>query len=65
VSIRDAFDDVGADRITTTELLNHLIESDTDAPWPHWWENDLRNGNVRGPAARLARLVKRLRSRLR
>lgn len=58
VSIRDAFHEVEADRITTAELLDCLIESDTDAPWAHWWEKDLRNGNMRGPAARLAHLLR-------
>jgi hypothetical protein len=55
-AIRDAF--VNVDRLATKELLERLINQETDAPWAGWWENDLRNGNTRGPAARLARLLK-------
>ena len=53
------------DRIPSKELLEGLIDLETDAPWAQWWENDLRNGNVRGPAAKLARLLKpfRIKSR--
>ena len=57
VSCRDAFG-AGQDRITTKDLLDKLIEEETGAPWAQWWENDLRNGNVRGPAARIARLLR-------
>ena len=56
-SCRDAFGE-GQDRITTKDLLDKLIEEETGTPWAHWWENELRNGNVRGPAARIARLLK-------
>jgi hypothetical protein len=57
-AIRDAFVDADVDRLATKELLERLINQETDAPWAGWWENDLRNGNTRGPAARLARLLK-------
>ena len=59
VSCRDAFGE-GQDRITTKDLLDKLIEEQTGTPWAQWWENDLNKTppNVRGPAARLARLLK-------
>jgi hypothetical protein len=57
-AIRDAFVDADVDRLATKELLERLINQETDAPWAGWWENDLRNGNTRGPAAKLARLLK-------
>ena len=55
---RDGFVDAEVDRLATKELLEHLINQETDAPWAGWWENDLGNGNTRGPAAKLARLLK-------
>ncbi len=57
-AIHDAFVDADVDRLATKELLERLINQETDAPWAGWWENDLRNGNTRGPAAKLARLLK-------
>jgi len=57
-AIHDAFVETGVDRLATKELLDRLINQETDAPWAGWWENDLRNGNTRGPAAKLARLLK-------
>jgi hypothetical protein len=57
-AISDEFVDAGVDRLATKELLERLINQETDAPWAGWWENDLRNGNTRGPAAKLARLLK-------
>jgi Protein of unknown function (DUF3631)/CHC2 zinc finger len=57
-AIHDAFVNAEVDRLATKELLEHLINQETDAPWAGWWENDLRNGNTRGPAARLAHFLK-------
>jgi hypothetical protein len=57
-AIREAFDAAAVDRIPTRELLERLTSQESDAPWAGWWENDLRNGNTRGPAAKLARLLK-------
>jgi hypothetical protein len=56
-SCRDAFSK-GQDRIATKDLLEKLIEEETGTPWADLWENHLRNGNVRGPAANIARLLK-------
>jgi hypothetical protein len=55
--IRNIFDSNGADRLATKELLAALIAQENDAPWAERWEHDLRN-DTRGPAAKLARLLK-------
>jgi hypothetical protein len=65
-AIRDVFNPVDQDdnpqepleRIPSKELLEGMVDLQTDAPWAQWWEDDLRNQNVKGPAARLARLLK-------
>jgi hypothetical protein len=58
-AIREAFDETGADRLATKELLEHLVDQDTDAPWAAWWEHDLKNDNIKGPGAKLAKYLKR------
>lgn len=58
LAIRLSFDSADMDRLATADLLNDLMDRDTDAPWVNWWERELRDGNVRGPAAKLARLLK-------
>jgi hypothetical protein len=57
-AIREAFGSTNADRLSTEQLLRRLIDQDSDAPWALWWEHDLKNENTRGPAAKLARLLK-------
>jgi len=57
-AIREAFGSVKADRVSTQQLLELLIAQESDAPWADWWEHDLKNENTRGPAVRLARLLK-------
>jgi Protein of unknown function (DUF3631) len=57
-AIRGAFEAEGTDRLATTRLLEALVNEETDAPWAGWWEHDLKNGNTRGPAQKLARLLK-------
>jgi hypothetical protein len=57
--IRRVFEASGTDRVPTKELLEQLVELETDAPWAIWWENDIRHGNVKGPAARLSRTLSR------
>ena len=47
----------GEDRITTDDLPHALVERD-DGPWAGWWARDVEDGRPRGPAARLARLLK-------
>jgi 5S rRNA maturation endonuclease (ribonuclease M5) len=45
------------DRLTTARLLVLLCERD-DGPWPVWWGEAVAAGNFRGPASRLAKLLK-------
>ena len=55
--VRDAFLSERADRLPTRDLLQLLVERE-DAPWAQWWEADVSRGNVKGPASRLARLLR-------
>ena len=57
-AIRKIFDGTQCDKIATQDLLKALVDQDTDAPWASWWEADLKNHNTRGPAQKLARLLK-------
>jgi hypothetical protein len=57
-AIRTMFIDGSVDRTSSRELLDALVASDDDGPWATWWERDLAAGNTRGPAAKLARLLK-------
>jgi hypothetical protein len=53
--VRDALNGTG--HITTAHLLDALVERD-DGPWAEWWGRDVHDGNTRGPAARVGRLLK-------
>ena len=57
-NIRGVFGGTHYDKIATLELLKALVDLETDAPWASWWEADLKNHNTRGPAQKLARLLK-------
>lgn len=57
-AIRSIFETTCADKIASRELLDALVSSDDDGPWATWWERDLADNNTRGPAAKLARLLK-------
>ena len=57
-AIRQIFDVTQCDKIATQDLLQDLVDQETDAPWASWWEADLKNHNTRGPAQKLARLLK-------
>lgn len=54
--LRDAFPD-GIEHRPTTELLTALCERE-DGPWAAWWANDVDAGRTKGPAAKLARLLR-------
>jgi hypothetical protein len=56
--IREAFTSAQSDEIATLDLLKALVDQESDAPWASWWEADLKNGNTKGPAMKLARLLK-------
>jgi hypothetical protein len=57
--IRCVFNALGIDRISTKELLEQLVEQETAGPWAIWWESEIRHGNVKGLATKLARKLKR------
>jgi hypothetical protein len=57
-AIREAFGSTNVDRLSTEHLLRLLVDQESDAPWADWWEHELKNENTRGPAAKLARLLK-------
>jgi Protein of unknown function (DUF3631) len=53
--IRESLD--GQERMATVELLTALVERE-DGPWGRWWGNDVDAGRTKGPAGRLAKLLK-------
>jgi hypothetical protein len=57
-AIREVFHARSVDRISTKDILDALIERENDEPWASWWESDIARSNVRGVAAKLARLLK-------
>jgi hypothetical protein len=59
--VRDAFDDNG-DRLTTFQLLEHLVNRGDASPWAHWWSEDLEKGgaHVKKAAQGLARKLQPL-----
>lgn len=57
-AIHEVFEKVSKDRIPTAHLLRTLADRD-DGPWAEWWGDQIRSGNDRGPASRLARLLRR------
>jgi len=55
--VRSVFEARGTDRLTTVEIVEGLMEIG-DGPWPEWWSRQVRDGDVRGPGRRIARLLK-------
>ena len=55
--VLEAFMDAKADRLPTAQLLNRLVDRE-DAPWAEWWAHDVEKGETKGPAAKLAKLLK-------
>jgi hypothetical protein len=53
--IKRVFED--KERMSTAELLRGLIDEE-EGPWAEWWGNAVERGETKGPAARLARLLK-------
>jgi len=53
--LREAFGE--NERLSTAELLRALIARD-DGPWALWWARDVEDGKTRGPAARMAKMLK-------
>ena len=46
-----------ADQVATADILHHLIGKD-DAPFAKWWESSVARDELKGPAAKLASLLK-------
>ncbi len=55
--IFEAFEQAGAGFIPTTELLKGLVNRE-DGPWAAWWANEVEAGRTKGPAAKLAALLR-------
>lgn len=53
--VRDAIDE--RDRMPTGELLAALVERE-DGPWGAWWGDLVDTGRTKGPASRLAKMLK-------
>jgi hypothetical protein len=46
------------DRISTEALLQHLVARGDDSKWAKWWGSAVEEGKLKGPASRLARMLK-------
>jgi Protein of unknown function (DUF3631)/VirE N-terminal domain len=57
--IRRVFDDKGADKLPTKELLDALVAVEDGAPWAQWWSDALNHDKVQIAASSLARKLKR------
>jgi Protein of unknown function (DUF3631) len=57
LAIREIFQTWKSDHISSKDLLNKLIDREGE-PWALWWERDIEDANMKGPASRLARLLK-------
>ena len=58
-SMRVLFLTKNAERLHTKEVLEGLVSmEDANAPWPGWWERQLKNNETRGPAMKLAKMLK-------
>ncbi len=56
-AIREIFQANGVDRLPTADLLKGLVDLE-DGPWAEWWGKQVREGDTRGPAHRLAKLLR-------
>jgi hypothetical protein len=43
--------------MATEDVPRALVER-SDAPWAEWWDRDVSDDRIKGPASRLARLLK-------
>jgi hypothetical protein len=53
--VRESFAE--KDAMSTHDLLSALVDRD-DGPWASWWANDVEAGRIKGPAAKLGRLLR-------
>jgi Protein of unknown function (DUF3631) len=56
--IKQIFDESGESALFTEELLKNLVEISDDAPWAHWFEEDIKKDRLQSAASRLARQLK-------
>lgn len=56
-AMREIFRELDTDRIPTEQTVRALIERD-DGPWAAWWGNDVDAGKIRGPGAKLAKMLR-------
>lgn len=54
--VREAFEEHG-EKLPTDDLIRSLCDRE-DGPWASWWARSVRDGETRGPASKLARLLK-------
>lgn len=59
-AIRTVLKERREDRIATVDLLRALVDRD-DGPWANMWGADVERGNLKSPAAKLARHLKAFR----
>jgi putative DNA primase/helicase len=45
-------------RASTADVLNALIARDDGSPWAKWWESNVAKGELKSPAASLAKLLR-------
>jgi hypothetical protein len=57
-AIRGIFDESAETHISTEELVRKLVNRDSAEPWESLWGKDINSGNVRGPGAKIARILK-------
>jgi hypothetical protein len=57
--IKGIYHDRRADKLPTMEMLERLVAIEDDRPWALWWEDALDRDKPKGPAARLAKMLKR------
>lgn len=55
--IRDVFEE-REDGYLSTAILLEILTAREDGPWGAWWGPDVEKGRTRGPASRLARLLR-------
>jgi hypothetical protein len=55
--VLEAFMDAKDDRLRTADLLRALVDRE-DGPWAEWWAGDVAKGETKGPAAKLAKMLK-------
>jgi hypothetical protein len=61
--LKRIFDETGADRLPTIDILNKLVAIEDDRPWAAWWLDDLKHDKPQKPATKLAKMLKRYKTK--